>query len=63
MGIDSIGDLVDTAEMMGLIERTGAWYIIPGTEDKLQGRDKFVNRVREDLDLQDKIKAMVNGEV
>jgi hypothetical protein len=33
------------------------------TEDKLQGRDKFVARVREDLDLQDKIKAMVNGEV
>jgi recombination protein RecA len=63
VGIDSVGDLVDTAEMMGLVERTGAWYIIPGTEDKLQGRDKFVSRVREDLDLQDKIKAMVNGEV
>ena len=63
VGVDSVGDLVDTAEMMGLVERTGAWYIIPGTEEKLQGRDKFVARVREDLDLQDKIKAMVNGEV
>jgi hypothetical protein len=54
---------VDTAEMMGLVERTGAWYIIPGTDDKLQGRDKFVARVREDLDLQDKIKDMVNGTI
>ena len=60
VGIDSIGDLVDTAEMMGIVERTGAWYILPdGT--KLQGRDKFVARVREDLDLQDSIKALVNG--
>jgi hypothetical protein len=60
VGIDSIGDLVDTAEMVGIVERTGAWYILPdGT--KLQGRDKFVARVREDLDLQDEIKAKLNG--
>lgn len=60
VGVDSIGDLVDTAEMMGIVERTGAWYILPdGT--KLQGRDKFVARVREDLDLQDEIKAKVTN--
>jgi len=58
VGIDSIGDLVDTAEMMGIIERTGAWYVLPdGT--KVQGRDGFVNRVREDLDLQDTIKNKI----
>ena len=62
VGVDSIGDLVDTAEMMGIVERTGAWYIIPGTDEKLQGRDKFVARVREDLDLQDMLKEKVlNG--
>ena len=58
IGIDSIGDLVDTAEMMGIVERTGAWYVLPdGT--KVQGRDGFVNRVREDLDLQDTIKNKI----
>jgi len=58
LGIDSIGDLVDTAELMGIVERTGAWYVLPdGT--KVQGRDGFVNRVREDLDLQDLIKSKV----
>lgn len=57
-GIDSIGDLVDTAEMMGIVERTGAWYLLPDGS-KLQGRDTFVNRVREDLDLQDLIKEKV----
>jgi recombination protein RecA len=59
VGVDSIGDLVDTAEMMGIVERTGAWYIIPGTDEKLQGKEKFVSRVREDLDLQDYLKEKV----
>lgn len=62
VGIDSVGDLVDTAEMMGIVSRTGAWYILPDGS-KVQGRDAFVNRVREDLDLQDSIKAQVNGKV
>lgn len=58
VGVDSIGDLVDTAEMMGIVERTGAWYVLPdGT--KVQGRDGFVNRVREDLNLQDTIKNKI----
>jgi recombination protein RecA len=62
LGIDSVGDLVDTAEMMGIVERTGAWYLLPDGS-KVQGREAFVNRVREDVDLQDSIKAKVNGEV
>ena len=60
VGVDGIGDLVDTAELMGIVERTGAWYVLPdGT--KVQGREGFVNRVREDLDLQESIKSKVNG--
>jgi recombination protein RecA len=51
IGIDTIGDLVDTAELVGLVERTGAWYKLDdGT--KVQGREGFINRVKEDLDLQ-----------
>jgi recombination protein RecA len=51
VGIDTIGDLVDTAELVGLVERTGAWYKLDdGT--KVQGREGFINRVKEDLDLQ-----------
>ena len=62
IGIDAIGDLVDTAEMMGIVERTGAWYILPDGS-KVQGRDGFVSRVREDTELYESIKAKVNGEV
>ena len=58
VGVDSIGDLVDTAEMMGIVERTGAWYVLPDGS-KVQGRDGFVNRVREDLDLQETIKNKI----
>jgi len=59
VGVDSIGDLVDTAESMGLVTRTGAWYQLEdGT--KVQGREGFISRVREDLDLQDKLKAQLS---
>jgi recombination protein RecA len=50
VGIDTVADLVDTAELMGIVNRTGAWYILPdGT--KVQGRDGFITKVREDKQL------------
>jgi hypothetical protein len=55
VGIDGIGDLVDTAELAGLVERTGAWYKLEdGT--KVQGREGFINRVKEDIDLQESLR-------
>jgi recombination protein RecA len=60
LGIDSVGDLVDTAELKGIVERTGAWYILPDGS-KVQGRDAFINRVKEDLDLQKSIEEKLNG--
>jgi hypothetical protein len=55
-----IGDLVDTAEMMGYVERTGAWYILPDGS-KIQGRDAFVTHVRENIELQETLRAKLNG--
>lgn len=60
IGIDMIGDLVDTAEMMGYVERTGAWYILPDGS-KIQGRDAFVTHVRENIELQESLRAKLNG--
>lgn len=54
VGIDTMADLVDTAELMGIVSRTGAWYILPDGS-KVQGRDGFINRVKEDLGLQESI--------
>jgi recombination protein RecA len=60
IGLDQIADLVDTAELAGIVERTGAWYILPdGT--KVQGRDGFINKVKEDSNLLESIKEKLNG--
>jgi len=55
LGVDVIGDLVDTAEASGLLNRTGAWYQLDdGT--KVQGRDGIINKIKEDIELQNKLK-------
>lgn len=60
IGIDGIGDLVDTAELMGIVNRTGAWYQLEdGT--KVQGREGFIDRVKEDLDLQQSLIEKLNN--
>jgi recombination protein RecA len=62
IGIDSVADLVDTAEMLGHVNRTGAWYQLDdGT--KLQGRDAFIDRVKEDEALRNDLEAKINESV
>jgi recombination protein RecA len=60
LGVDSVADLIDTAELMGIVERTGAWYLLPDGS-KVQGREGFVNKVKDDKDLFDQIVSKVNG--
>lgn len=60
IGIDSIGDLVDTAEMLGFVNRTGAWYLLPDGS-KVQGRDAFVNKVKEEKELHDSLYEKVHS--
>lgn len=59
IGIDAVGDLVDTAEMLGLVTRTGAWYQLENGE-KLQGRDAFVNYVRENPKYQEELRSKLD---
>ena len=44
--------------MMGIVERTGAWYLLPDGS-KVQGRDGLINRVKEDLELQQTLKNKI----
>lgn len=60
LGIDSIADLVDTAEMAGLIERTGAWYKLENGE-KIQGRDAFIQYVKNNAEYQEELRSKLNG--
>ena len=59
LGIDSIADLVDTAEANGLVERTGAWYKLENGE-KIQGRDGFIKYVKENIQYQNELKAKLS---
>ena len=60
LGVDSIADLVDTAEICGFIERGGAWYTCEG--ERFQGREKLVAGVKENLDIQDSLMQKVVNE-
>jgi recombination protein RecA len=60
VGLDVIADLVDTAELAGLVDRTGAWYKLDNGE-KIQGRDAFIKYVRENTDYQEQLRSQLNG--
>lgn len=61
VGIDYVGDLVNTAETRGFIERTGAWYILPDGQ-KLQGRDAYIDYVKETPEMQSMLEDKIaNG--
>ena len=60
VGVDSVGDLVDTAEMAGIVSRTGAWYIV-SEDKKVQGREAFIKYVRENDEFRKSIEDQLNG--
>lgn len=60
IGIDTVGDLVDTAELVGIVQRTGAWYIV-SEDKKIQGREAFINYVKENEDFRKSIEDQLNG--
>jgi recombination protein RecA len=45
IGVDRVADLVDTAELLGIIEKGGAWYTVLG--ERLQGRAKVIDYLKE----------------
>jgi len=45
IGVDKVADLVDTAELIGTIEKGGAWYTVLG--ERLQGRAKVIEYLKE----------------
>jgi recombination protein RecA len=60
VGIDAVGDLVDTAEMAGIVSRTGAWYIV-SDDKKVQGREAFISYVKENEEFRKSIEDQLNG--
>jgi len=61
VGVDKVADLVDVAELMGIIERGGAWYTI--LDQRLQGRAKVVEYVRTNPEVFDTLESMVYAKI
>jgi recombination protein RecA len=45
VGIDNIAEVVDIAEQLGKIEKTGSWYTVLG--ERIQGRNKVIEWLRQ----------------
>jgi recombination protein RecA len=50
-GVNKLGELVDTAEKLGLVEKSGTWYSYDGAKIG-QGRDKVLAHLDEHPSLQ-----------
>jgi len=57
VGIDAIGEIVDVSEMMGIIQKGGAWYTVG--EERFQGRAKVVEHVRNNPDVALKLQGQI----
>jgi recombination protein RecA len=57
VGVDSVGEILDVAEMMGIVQKGGAWYTVNG--ERFQGRAKSVEYLRENPDVAKKIKGEI----
>ena len=57
LGVDAVGEVCDVAEMMGIIQKGGAWYTVG--EERFQGRAKVVDYLKNNpevvKELQEKI--------
>jgi recombination protein RecA len=55
VGVDGVGESLDVAEMMGIVQKGGAWYTVG--EERFQGRAKTVDYLRNNPDVVDKLRS------
>ncbi|MFZ9740619.1 MAG: ATPase domain-containing protein [Candidatus Nanopelagicaceae bacterium] len=53
LGVDKVGEVLDVAEMYGIIEKGGAWYTIG--KERFQGRAKAVQYLRDNPEVAEKL--------
>lgn len=58
LGVDSVGEVLDTAEQFGIIQKGGAWYTV--NEERFQGRVKAVEYLRENPEVVEKLIKEIN---
>ena len=64
VGIDALYDLIDMAiNKFEIIEKSGAWFTIPGVEKPIQGQDKVYKYLEEHSDILQKIQQQVEEKI
>ena len=58
IGVDKVADLVYTAELLGVIEKGGAWYTVLG--ERLQGRAKVIEYLKENPEKLKELESAIN---
>ena len=61
VGVDTVGEVLDVSEMMGIVQRGGSWYTIE--EERLQGRVKAVDYLRDNPKIVKSLKEKIYGKV
>jgi recombination protein RecA len=59
LGVDSVGETLDVAEMCGVVEKGGAWYTVNG--ERFQGRAKAVQYLKENPDVVEVLRREINA--
>ena len=59
IGVDKVADLVDTAELNGVIEKGGAWYTVLG--ERLQGRAKVIEYLKANPEKLKELESTINS--
>jgi recombination protein RecA len=57
LGVDSVGEVLDVSEMMGKIQKGGAWYTVG--EERFQGRAKTLEYLRENPKIVEELKTKI----
>lgn len=59
VGVDFVAEVLDLAEMVGVVEKGGAWYTVDG--ERFQGRAKAIQYLRDNPDVIDKLQEEINA--
>ena len=59
IGVDKVADIADTAELLGIIEKGGAWYTVLG--ERLQGRAKVIEYLKSNPEKLKELESKLNA--
>lgn len=62
-GIDTGLDTIEAASILGLIQKSGAFYTVPGKKEKIQGKDRVLEMLKSDEKLMSSLNADIQNKI